>query len=57
MIDLKTPLTAIFAGLVAASAPTSGNAAPLPTNVAAMKSMMSKDTVHVRWGGWRGNWG
>ncbi|MGY3529085.1 hypothetical protein [Bradyrhizobium sp. USDA 4452] len=33
-------------------------AAPLPTNIAAMKSAVDNDAVQVRWGGgWRGGWG
>jgi hypothetical protein len=34
------------------------HAAPLPTNVAAMQSMVSDSPIQVQWGGWRGGgWG
>jgi hypothetical protein len=34
------------------------HAAPLPTNVASMKSMVADNSIQVRWGGWRGGgWG
>ena len=29
------------------------HAAPLPTNVASMKSMVADSSIQVRWGGWR----
>ena len=33
-------------------------AAPLPTNVASMKSMVADNSIQIRWGGWRGGgWG
>jgi hypothetical protein len=32
-------------------------AAPLPTNVAAMKAGLDKAVVQVRYGGWHGGWG
>jgi hypothetical protein len=34
-----------------------GEAAPLPTNVAAMKASLNEAVVQVRYGGWRGGWG
>ncbi|WP_372482615.1 hypothetical protein [Bradyrhizobium ivorense] len=33
-----------------------GRAAPLPTNVAAMKGMVDNGVVEARWGGWGGGW-
>jgi hypothetical protein len=32
-------------------------AAPLPTNVATIKSMVADSSIQIRWGGWRGGWG
>jgi hypothetical protein len=46
-------LCALVAALTACNiAPL--HAAPLPTNVAAMKSMVADSSIKVRWGGWRG---
>jgi hypothetical protein len=50
-------LAIIFLGLLTSGTPTSAQAAPLPTNIATMKSMLSSDVVQARWGGWRGGWG
>nr|WP_246668117.1 hypothetical protein [Bradyrhizobium elkanii] len=33
-----------------------GQAAPLPTNIAAMKAAVDGSAVQVRWGGWGGGW-
>jgi hypothetical protein len=47
-----------FAGVLMACNVASLHAAPLPTNVAAMKSMVVDSSIPVRWGGWRGGgWG
>ncbi len=47
-----------FAGAVMACNVASLHAAPLPTNVAAMKSTVADSSIQVRWGGWRGGgWG
>ena len=54
MMLFSSPHTAI---LVASAALLSAGAqaGPMPTNVAAMKSMVDQNTTEVRWGGgWRG---
>jgi hypothetical protein len=53
--SLRTAVLAATAALLAAGA----QAGPMPTNVAAMKSMVDQNTTEVRWGGgWRGGgWG
>jgi hypothetical protein len=56
MSTLKTTLALLVAGMMMAGTSGSAQAAPLPTNVAAMKSMIGTDTVQVRWGGWGGGW-
>src|SRR5260370_27375591 len=43
-----------FAGALMAGNVGTLNAAPLPTNVASMKSMVADSSIQVRWGGWRG---
>jgi hypothetical protein len=49
--SLRTAILAAIAGLLSAGA----QAGPMPTNVAAMKSMVDQSTTEVRWGGgWRG---
>ena len=54
----KSGLLAILAGLAMACSLTATQAAPLPTNVAAMKAMVADDTVQqVRWGYRGGGWG
>jgi hypothetical protein len=53
----KTMPAIIFLGLLTSGALPSAHAAPLPTNIAAMKSMSSGNVVQARWGGWRGGWG
>jgi len=42
-----------FAGASMACNVGTLHAAPLPTNVASMKSMVADSTIQVRWGGWR----
>jgi hypothetical protein len=49
--SLRTAILAASAALLSAGA----QAGPMPTNVAAMKSMVDQSTTEVRWGGgWRG---
>ena len=49
--SLRTAILAAAAALLSAGA----QAGPMPTNVAAMKSMVDQNTTEVRWGGgWRG---
>ena len=49
--SLRTAILAATAALLGAGA----QAGPMPTNVAAMKSMVDQSTIEVRWGGgWRG---
>ena len=49
--SLRTAIFAATAALLSAGA----QAGPMPTNVAAMKSMVDQNTTEVRWGGgWRG---
>jgi hypothetical protein len=49
--SLRTAILAATAALLSAGA----QAGPMPTNVAAMKSMVDQNTTEVRWGGgWRG---
>jgi hypothetical protein len=46
-----------FAGILIVCNVASLHAAPLPTNVTAMKSMAADRSVQVRWGYWhRGGW-
>jgi hypothetical protein len=51
------PAIILLGLLTSGSNLTSALAAPLPTNIATMKSMSSGDVVQARWGGWRGGWG
>src|SRR3954468_12706941 len=53
----NTMLAAAFMGLLTCAIPNSARAAPLPTNIAAMKSMSNSGVAQARWGGWRGGWG
>jgi len=47
-----------FAGALMAGNVGTLHAAPLPTNVATIKSMIADSSIQVRWGGWRGGgWG
>lgn len=49
--SLRTAILAATAALIGAGA----QAGPMPTNVAAMKSMVDQSTIEVRWGGgWHG---
>jgi hypothetical protein len=49
--SLRTAVLVAAATLLSAGA----QAGPMPTNVAAMKSMVDQNTTEVRWGGgWRG---
>ena len=58
MRAFKVAFVNAFVGVVMACNPASLRAAPLPTNVAAMKSMVVDSSIQVRWGGWRGGgWG
>jgi hypothetical protein len=50
----KVAFGCAFAGAVMAFNVASLDAAPLPTNVAATKSMVADSSIKVRWGGWRG---
>jgi len=51
MSSLRITILATAAALLGAGA----HAGPMPTNVAAMKSMVDQSTTEVRWGGgWRG---
>jgi len=51
---LSSRRAAILAA-TAALLTTGAQAGPMPTNVAAMKSMVDQSTTEVRWGGgWRG---
>jgi len=50
----KTTFAVLVAGAVIAGATGSSQAAPLPTHIAAIKSMLGTDAVEVRWGGWGG---
>ena len=45
--SLRTAILAATAALIGAGA----QAGPMPTNVAAMKSMVDQSTIEVRWGG------
>jgi hypothetical protein len=52
---LFSPLRTAILVATAALLSTVAQAGPMPTNVAAMKSMVDKSTTEVRWGGgWRG---
>jgi len=58
MRTFRLILVYAFAGTLMACNVASLHAAPLPTNVAAMKSMVSDSSIQVQWGGWRGGgWG
>ena len=58
MHTFRLAFVCAFAGAVMASNITPLHAAPLPTNVAAMKSIVVDTSILVRWGGWRGGgWG
>jgi hypothetical protein len=58
MHTFRLAFVCAFAGAVMACNVASLHAAPLPTNVAAMKSTVADSSIQVRWGGWRGGgWG
>jgi hypothetical protein len=58
MHTLRLAFVCPFAGAMMACNVASLHAAPLPTNVAAMKSVLADSSTQVRWGGWRGGgWG
>jgi hypothetical protein len=58
MRTLRMAFVSGFAGALMASNVVTLQAAPLPTNVASMKSMVADSSIQVRWGGWRGGgWG
>ena len=47
-----------FVGALMAGNVATLHAAPLPTNVTSMKSMVADNSIQVRWDGWRGGgWG
>lgn len=54
MRTLRMALVGGFAGAMMASNVATLYAAPLPTNVASMKSMVADNSIQIRWGGWRG---
>jgi hypothetical protein len=59
---MRTPRMALvggFAGALIVGNVATLYAAPLPTNVASMKSMVADSSIQmIRWGGWRGGgWG
>jgi hypothetical protein len=54
MKTFKVAFVCAFAGALTACNVASLHAAPLPTNVAAMKSIVVDSSIQVRWGGWRG---
>ena len=54
MHSLRLAFLSAFAGAVMASNIAPLHAAPLPTNVTAMKSLVADSSTKVRWGGWRG---
>ncbi|MGX9431800.1 MULTISPECIES: hypothetical protein [Bradyrhizobium] len=58
MRTLRTALIGGFTGALMAGNVATLHAAPLPTNVASMKSMVADSSIQIRWGGWRGGgWG
>jgi hypothetical protein len=58
MHGFRVVFVCAFAGALMSCNVASLHAAPLPTNVAAMKSIVASNSIQVRWGGWRGGgWG
>jgi hypothetical protein len=58
MPTFKTVFVRAFAGALMACNVATLPAAPLPTNVTAMKSMVRESSIQVQWRGWRGSgWG
>jgi len=58
MSVLKISIGSAIAIAMMAATPTPSQAAPLPTNIGTIKSMLTDNITPVRWvGGWRGGWG
>jgi hypothetical protein len=57
MRALKISIGSAFAMAMMAATSTPGQAAPLPTNIGTIKSMLADNITPVRWVGWRGGWG
>ena len=58
MPTFKMVFVCAFAGALIACNVAPLHAAPLPTNVTAMKSMVGESSIQVQWRGWRGGgWG
>jgi hypothetical protein len=58
MQTFRLAFVCAFTGALTACNVAALHAAPLPTNLAAMKSMATDRSIQVRWGGWRGGgWG
>ena len=58
MQTFRLAFVCAFIGALTACNVAALHAAPLPTNLAAMKSMATDRSIQVRWGGWRGGgWG
>ena len=55
MLEISLAGAAAIAFTVAATGPSV--AAPLPTNIRTIKSMLPMNLTEVRWYGWRGGWG
>jgi hypothetical protein len=56
MRTLRMALVGGFTGLLMAGNVATLHAAPLPTHVASMKSMVADNSIQIRWGGWRISW-
>ena len=54
MPTFKMVFVCAFAGALIACNVAPLHAAPLPTNVTAMKSMVGESSIQVQWRGWRG---
>ena len=57
MPTFKMVFVCAFAGALMACNVAALHAAPLLTNVTAMKSMVAESSIQVQWRGWRGGWG
>jgi hypothetical protein len=57
MRTFRIAFACTLAGALMACNVATLDAAPLPTNLATMKSMLADSPIKVRWGGWRGGWG
>ena len=53
IMRLLTSVRTASLATTARSARCGAQAGPMPTNVAAMKSLVDQATTEVRWGGWR----